>query len=90
MEFTFKLNYRLFDEDANHDQLVESLWDAGCDDALVGIGQPGCISLEFTRAAASAFSALSSAIADVKRAIPSAELIDAEPALFGLTDIEKT
>jgi predicted DNA-binding transcriptional regulator AlpA len=54
---------------------------------LVGIGQPGRIALEFTREADNAFAALTSALSDVKRAIPSARLIEAAPDLVGLTDI---
>ena len=87
MEFTFKLNYQLSGNDANYDSLVERLGNAGCDDALIGIGQPGRIALEFTREADSAFFALTSAMADVKRAIPTAKLIEAGPDLVGLTDI---
>jgi hypothetical protein len=87
MEFIFKLSYQLSRGDANHDELVERLGEAGCDDALVGIGQPGRIALEFARVADNAFIALTSAIADVKRAIPSAKLIEAGPDLVGLTDI---
>lgn len=87
MEFTFKLNYQLSSEDANQDELVERLGEAGCDDALVGIGQPGRIALEFTREADNAFAALTSALADVKKAIPTAKLIEAGPDLVGLTDI---
>lgn len=87
MDFTFKLKYQLHESDADHDDLVERLGEAGCDDALVGIGQPGRIALEFTREADSAYAALTSALADVKRAIPSAKLIEAGPDLVGLTDI---
>jgi hypothetical protein len=87
MEFTFKLYYQLTSDDNNRDVLAERLGEAGCDDALVGIGQPGRIALEFTREADSAFSALTSALADVKRAIPTAKLIEAGPDLVGLTDI---
>lgn len=87
MEFTFKLNYQLSSEDADPDVLVERLGDAGCDDALVGIGQPGRIALEFTREADDAFAALTSALADIKRVIPTAKLIEAGPDLVGLTDI---
>ena len=49
MEFTFTLKYRLSELDCNHDELVERLGAGGCEDALVGIGQPGRIALEFTR-----------------------------------------
>lgn len=41
MEYTFTLKYQLADDDRNPDVLVERLGEAGCDDALVGIGQPG-------------------------------------------------
>lgn len=87
MEFTFKLNYQLSSDDADPDELVERLGEAGCDDALLGIGQPGRIALEFTREADNAFTALTSALADVKKAIPTARLIEVSPDLVGLTDI---
>ncbi len=41
MEYTFTLKYQLTDDDRDADALVERLGEAGCDDALVGIGQPG-------------------------------------------------
>jgi hypothetical protein len=53
--------------------------DAGCDDALVGIGQPGRLALEFTRKSASARAVLRSALTDVKCAIPCARLLEAAP-----------
>lgn len=87
MEYTFTLKYQLAAEDADHDKLVERLGAAGCDDALVGTGQPGRIALEFVREADSAQEALASALADVKRAIPSAKLIEAAPDFVGLTDV---
>jgi predicted DNA-binding transcriptional regulator AlpA len=86
MEYTFTLKYQLSDEDGDHDEIVERLGAAGCDDALVGVGQPGRIALEFTREADSAEAALLSALADVKRAVPSARLIEAGPDFVGLTD----
>jgi hypothetical protein len=86
MEYTFTFKYRLSDDDCNHSELVERLGAAGCDDALIGVGQPGRIALEFTREADSAAAALLSALADVKRAIPTAKLIEAAPDFVGLTD----
>lgn len=56
--------------------MVERLGEAGCDDALVGIGQPGRLALEFNREAADADEAVRSALADVRRAVPSAKLIE--------------
>lgn len=87
MEYTFTLKYQLSDQDCSHGDIVERLGAAGCDDALVGVGQPGRIALEFTREADSAEAALVSALADVKRAIPAAKLIEAAPDFVGLTDV---
>jgi hypothetical protein len=86
MEYIFTLKYQLSESDSNMDELVERLGAAGCDDALVGIGQPGRIALEFTREARSAEEALVSALASVKTAVPSAKLIEAAPDFVGLTD----
>jgi len=87
MEFVFTLKYRLSADDCDQLELVERLGAAGCDDALIGVGQPGRIALEFTREALSAEAALMSALADVKHAIPTAKLIEAAPDFVGLTDV---
>lgn len=87
MEYTFTLKYQLADDDLDLDALVERLGAAGCDDALVGIGQPGRLALEFTRQAANAEEAVRSALTDVRRAAPSARLIEVAPDLVGLTDV---
>lgn len=76
MEYTFTLKYQLRDGDQSVDDVLERLGATGCDDALVGIGQVGHLSLDFTREATSAEAALVSALADVKRAVPSAKLIE--------------
>lgn len=87
MEYTFTLKYQLADDDRDPDALVECSGEAGCDDALVGIGQPGRLALEFTREADSADAAVRSALADVRSAVPSARLIEVAPDLVGLTDV---
>ena len=86
-EYTFTLKYQLAGDDRDPDALVERLGEAGCDDALVGIGQPGRLALEFTREADSANAAVRSALADVRSAVPSARLIEVAPDLVGLTDV---
>lgn len=86
MKYHFELDFKLTaDEDI--DEVVGRLGEAGCTDATPGIGVPGEIALTFTREAASAQQAIISAITDVKRAVPDAELIEAGPDLVGLTDI---
>ncbi|GAB7259664.1 helix-turn-helix transcriptional regulator [Dickeya ananatis] len=87
MEYLFTLKYQLAADDSELEAIVERLGEAGCDDALVGIGLPGRLALEFTREAVSAEVAICSALADVRRAVPSAMLIEVAPDLVGLTDV---
>ena len=86
-EYDFTLKFSLKSLSADPGDYLDSLYESGCDDAFVGIGKAGYISLNFTREAASAFEALFSAIQNVKAAIPEAVLIEATPDLVGLTDI---
>src|SRR6266436_2430462 len=87
MEYEFELRFKLPTDEADADELVERLGEAGCDDALIGIGQPGRIALRFTRQAESARRAIVSALEDVKKVIPAAKLIEAGPDFVGLTDV---
>ena len=87
MEYIFTLKYRLHDHDSDHEALIDRLFEAGCDDALPGIGQSGRLALEFAREAGSATAALESAIADVRKAVDNAELVEVLPDYAGLTDI---
>ena len=77
MEYTFTFKYQLPSEDSDMDALLERLAEEGCDDALVGVGQPGRLALEFIREAPSAREAIESALEDVRRAVPNARLIEA-------------
>jgi hypothetical protein len=85
MEYEFTLKYQLTENDCNFDDLVERLGAGGCDDALIGIGQPGRIGLKFTREAASAKNAIKSAIVDIRSVVPTAKLVEAGPGFVGLT-----
>lgn len=85
MEYDFTLKFKVNTDDV--DALVERLGEAGCDDALVGVGQPGRIALDFTREAQSAETAIISALADVKHAIPDAKLVEVSPDFVGLSDV---
>lgn len=86
-EYEFTLRYRLAEPKENPESYLNSLVEAGCDDALVGIGRNGRVALNFTRQANSAFEAISSAISDVQQAIPTATLIEAAPDFVGVTDL---
>ena len=86
-EYTFTLKYRIPESDWDADSVVERLGEAGCTDALVGVGIAGRLALEFSREAESAQVALRSALADVKTAVPSATLVEVSPDFVGLTDV---
>lgn len=87
MEYEFTLKYQLAAEDCDHDEIVERLAEAGCDDATIGVGLPGRIALAFCREGSTALQALISALEDVKRAVPTARLVEAGPDFVGLTDV---
>ncbi len=86
-DYEFTLMFALPNDQDDPAQCLDALFDAGCDDAVVGTGTPGSISLEFIREAQSAGEAVDSAISDVGKAVPGAELIEAKPDLVGLTDV---
>mgnify|MGYP001814664299 CR=1 FL=1 len=86
-EYDFILKLSLSDNEADPELCIAELEQAGCDDALVGIGSNGRLGLDFTRRSSSALEALLSALKDVKRAIPGAKLIEAAPDMVGLTDV---
>lgn len=86
MEYAFSLKFKLPLEAADSDELVERLGST-CSDALVGIGQPGRLALDFTRAAKTAELAIVSALTDIKQAIPDAKLVEVTPDFVGLTDV---
>ena len=77
-QFTLKFSLPVAENDM--DGLVERLGDAGCDDALIGVGKPGRIALDFEREAESAFDAITSAIASIKKVVPEAKLVEATGA----------
>ena len=78
MEYTFTLKYALPLAEEDKDALVERLGAQGCTDATIGLGQPGCLAVEFTRSASSAPAALQSALTDVAQAIPLAVLVETD------------
>lgn len=86
-DYEFTLTFSLPKSDSDPEEYLDALFEAGCDDALVGTGQSGIIALDFVREATSATDAIESAISNVKAAIPGSELLEAKPDLVGLTDV---
>lgn len=85
--FEFTLLFKLADSDGDAEALLDKLFEAGCDDALIGVGRVGYIALEFDREAPDAESAMSSAIDAVQKAIPGAELTEVKPDMVGTTEV---
>jgi len=83
----FILKFRLPTSDSAPAEWLDALFEAGCDDATVGVGKNGSIALDFSRDAPSAEEAVRSAIHDVQRAIPGAELTEISPDLVNLADV---
>jgi predicted DNA-binding transcriptional regulator AlpA len=87
MEYAFNLKFKLAPQEADHDAIMMRLGAAGCDDALVGLGLAGHVGLEFIREAETAEEAILSALDDIKKALPDAQLVEAAPDFVGLTDV---
>lgn len=87
MEYTFTLKYQLPETVSDTDELVEKLVQAGCDDALIGLGIPGRIAMEFIREADSAQQAIYSAMQQTASVIADAVLFEVSPDYVGLTDV---
>lgn len=86
-EFEFTLKFAFSDACIEPDSFIDRLGEAGCTDAIIGVGQKGRIALLFSREAYNALDAITSAIKDVKSVIPEAKLIESTPDLVGITDI---
>lgn len=85
--YEFELIFKIDNSDEDLLAYSDSLYEAGCDDAILSIGQLGMIALSFTRESESAQIAIESAIENVKAAIPHAELIEASPDIVSITDV---
>jgi hypothetical protein len=67
MDYRFTLKYRLPEQESDLDALAERLGSGG-GDALLGLGQPGRLALEFTRDAGSSLVELAQATMQVNLA----------------------
>lgn len=85
--YDFELSFKLPGVNADPGQYLDALFEAGCDDAIIGTGRKGFIGADFSRESESFDSAVKSAVEDIKRAIPGVELIGAGPDLVGISDI---
>ena len=85
--YDFTLTFSISRYGSNPENCLNALYEAGCDDAIVGTGLPGSIALNFSRTAKSAENAIRKAVFDVQNAIPYAELTELKPDLVGISDM---
>jgi predicted DNA-binding transcriptional regulator AlpA len=86
-EYDFSLHFKLADNTTDPSIYEDRLFEAGCDDALLGIGQKGYIGLDFIRSSNSAIEAIYSAIENVKSVIPDSELYYISPDVVSISEI---
>jgi hypothetical protein len=80
MKYNFILKLSI-GEMLDPEQYLNVLYDAGCDDATLSVHEDESLALNFTRESDSSENAILSAIADVKKAIPNAKLIEVIPSV---------
>jgi hypothetical protein len=85
--YEFTLKFHLPTNAKDPSACLDALYEAGCDDATIGVGKQGSIALAFARDARSAAEAVDSAIQAVTKAIPKARLIEIAPDLVDLADL---
>jgi hypothetical protein len=86
-EYEFTLKFKLPDSNTDSEIYIDRLYESGCNDALIGIGKKGYLALDFIRESSSAYEAIFSAIQDVRKVIPLADIVEALPDFVGVTDV---
>lgn len=70
------------------DAIMDALFEAGCDDAVLGLGAPGLVGLGFARAGEDADAVISAAVKQVLSALPpGSQLREVKPDLVSLADV---
>lgn len=85
--YEFELHFALPPSRSDAEAWLDTLFEAGCDDALIGVAVPGRVSVSFTREGEEVMAVLLGAIADVTGAISGSVLMSAGPDLLNLTEI---
>lgn len=87
-EFEFDLVIALPANAPEQDDLLDALFEAGCDDGVVGVGAAGILGLGFTRAGTDAEAVIAETLAQVLSALPEgSHLREVKPDLVSLADV---
>ena len=88
VEFEFDIVVSLPKGAGDEDAIMDALVEAGCDDAVVGLGTSGLVGLGFTRGGEDAEVVISTAVKQVLSALPEgAQLREVKPDLVSLADV---
>ncbi|WP_051999929.1 hypothetical protein [Caenispirillum salinarum] len=85
--FRFDLAFALADPSQDVEELLDPLFEAGCDDALIGWNGKGSLGATFSREADCAATAIRTGIRDVQTGAPGAALYLVDPDLVSASDI---
>ena len=87
-EFEFDLVFALPEPASAEDAVLGALYEAGCDDAVIGLGRQGSIGLAFIRTGWDPESVIVEAIGQAMEGLPDgAELREVRPDLVSLADV---
>lgn len=88
VEFEFDIVVSLPKGSGDEDAIMDALFEAGCDDAAVGLGTSDMIGLGFTRTGEDAEAVISAAVKQVLSALPEgARLREVKPDLVSLAEV---
>lgn len=85
-EYEFTLRY-LLPTGLPAEVLEQRLFEGGCGDALLGLGQKGRLTLAFTRPAPTAKAAVISALRDVVASLPEGRLVEVGPDWVSMKEL---
>lgn len=87
IEFEFDLVFAL-PAKVEEGQLLDALFEAGCDDAVIGLGAPGLVALAFRREGDDAEAVIAAAVGRVTPALgDGSKLREVRPDLVSLADV---
>lgn len=87
-DYEFDLIFALPDGSAEEGALLDTLFEAGCDDGVVGLGAAGLLAIGFTRSGVDAEAVMSAAVSQALSALPQGtRLREVKPDLVSLADV---
>ncbi len=87
-EFEFDLVFALPEDAAGEGALLDALHEAGCDDAVVGLGTPGLLGVGVTRSGLDPETVIAETARQVMRGLPDgAQLREVRPDLVSLAEV---